>query len=94
MELDRVLLIADGDNVTVGKPVIDGAKVLATAQKNGKGEKIIVFEDVPAEVCQQCGEVYFSPEVLEKMDAVTMGEEEPKATISVPIFSLAEAVTA
>lgn len=58
------------------------------------GEKIIVFEDAPAEVCQQCGEVYFSPEVLEKMDEVTMGEEKPKATISVPIFSLAEAATA
>ena len=58
------------------------------------GEKIIVFEDAPAEVCQQCGEVYFSPEVLEKMDEVTMGEEKPKATISVPIFSLAEAPTA
>jgi YgiT-type zinc finger domain-containing protein len=58
------------------------------------GEKIIIFEDVPAEVCQQCGETYFSPEVLDKMDEVTMGEEKPKATISVPIFSLAEAVTA
>ena len=58
------------------------------------GEKIIIFEDVPAEVCQQCGETYFSPEVLEKMDEVTLGEEKPKATISVPIFSLAEAVTA
>jgi YgiT-type zinc finger domain-containing protein len=58
------------------------------------GEKIIVFEDVPAEVCQQCGEIYFLPEVLEMMDAVTMGEEKPKATISVPIYSLAEAVTA
>ena len=44
MELDRVMLIADGDNVTVGKPVIDGAKVLATAQKNGKGDKVIVFK--------------------------------------------------
>ena len=36
------------------------------------GEKIVLFEDVPAEVCQQCGEVYFSPEVLERMDAVTI----------------------
>ena len=44
VELDRVLLIADGDQVTVGKPVIDGAKVLATAQGNGKGEKVIVFK--------------------------------------------------
>ncbi len=47
VELDRVLLIADDDRVTVGKPVIDGAKVLATAQQNGKGEKIIVFKYKP-----------------------------------------------
>ena len=44
IELDRVLLLADGDNVTVGKPVIDGARVLAIAKKNGKGDKIIVFK--------------------------------------------------
>ena len=44
VELDRVLLIADEDEVTVGKPVIDGAKITATAQLNGKGEKVIVFK--------------------------------------------------
>jgi large subunit ribosomal protein L21 len=44
VELDRVLLLADGDNVTVGKPIIDGARVLATAKKNGRGDKIIVFK--------------------------------------------------
>ena len=44
VELDRVLLIADGDNVTVGKPAIEGARVLATAKKNGRGKKIIVFK--------------------------------------------------
>jgi large subunit ribosomal protein L21 len=44
VELDRVLLIAEGDNITSGKPVIEGARVLATAKKNGKGKKIIVFK--------------------------------------------------
>jgi len=44
VELDRVLLIADGDRITVGKPFIDGAKVLAAAQRNGRGEKVIVFK--------------------------------------------------
>ena len=47
VELDRVLLIADGDKVTVGKPVIDGAKVLAKAQSNGRGDKVIVFKYKP-----------------------------------------------
>jgi large subunit ribosomal protein L21 len=43
VELDRVLLIADGDRLTVGTPTVDGAKVVATSKGEGKGEKIIVF---------------------------------------------------
>jgi large subunit ribosomal protein L21 len=46
-ELDKVLLIADGDKVTVGTPTIDGARVIATSQGNGKGKKIIVFKYKP-----------------------------------------------
>jgi large subunit ribosomal protein L21 len=44
IELDKVLLIADGDNITTGKPVIEGARVMATASKIGKAKKIIVFK--------------------------------------------------
>jgi len=47
IDLDRVLLIADGDKVTVGSPTIDGAKVVATAKGEGKGKKIIVFKYKP-----------------------------------------------
>ena len=47
IELDRVLLIANEDNVTVGTPTIDGAKVIATSQGEGKGKKIIVFKYKP-----------------------------------------------
>ncbi|MBA7468848.1 hypothetical protein ES707_04104 [subsurface metagenome] len=46
-ELDKVLIIADGDKVTVGTPTIDGARVIATSQGNGKGKKIIVFKYKP-----------------------------------------------
>jgi large subunit ribosomal protein L21 len=45
--LEKVLLIADGADITVGKPVIDGAKVLATAQRSDKGKKIIVLKYKP-----------------------------------------------
>ena len=44
VELDRVLLIADGDRVTVGTPTVEGAKVVATSQGEGKGKKVIVFK--------------------------------------------------
>jgi large subunit ribosomal protein L21 len=47
VEIDRVLLIGDEDNVTVGTPVIEGAKVLATSQGEGKGKKTIVFKYKP-----------------------------------------------
>lgn len=44
VELDRVLLVADGDKVSTGTPVVEGAKVTATAVENGKGDKVIVFK--------------------------------------------------
>ncbi|MFC1995645.1 50S ribosomal protein L21, partial [Chloroflexota bacterium] len=40
IDLDRVLFIADGDKVTVGTPIIDGAKVVATSRGEGKGKKV------------------------------------------------------
>ena len=47
VKLDRVLLITNGDKVTVGTPVVDGAKVMATSQGEGKGKKLIVFKYKP-----------------------------------------------
>ena len=47
VELDKVLLIANGDKVTVGTPVIDRAKVIATSKGEGKAKKIIVFKYKP-----------------------------------------------
>jgi large subunit ribosomal protein L21 len=44
VELYRVLLIGDGDWLTVGTPTVDGAKVVATAKGAGKGDKVIVFK--------------------------------------------------
>ena len=53
------------------------------------GERVFILEDVPAEVCQQCGEVYFSPPVLEAMDHIVEGNTAPKTTVAVPVYSLA-----
>jgi large subunit ribosomal protein L21 len=43
IELDRVLMIADGEEVIIGTPEIKGAKVIATCLEEGKATKIIVF---------------------------------------------------
>lgn len=41
---DKVLVVADGDNVTVGTPVVAGASVTGTVAKQGKAKKIYVFK--------------------------------------------------
>jgi large subunit ribosomal protein L21 len=44
VELNRVLLIADGDKVTLGTPTIEGAKVMATSKGDDRADKIIVYK--------------------------------------------------
>lgn len=41
---DKVLVVADGENVTVGAPAVDGATVTAKVEKQGKAKKIYVFK--------------------------------------------------
>ena len=41
---DRVLLVENEGNVTVGAPVIVGAVVKATAGSEVKGDKVIIFK--------------------------------------------------
>ena len=47
VELDKVLFITNGDKVVVGTPTVEGAKVIATSQGEGKAKKIIVFKYKP-----------------------------------------------
>ena len=42
--LDQVLLVADGDSVTMGTPLVAGASVKATVVGHGRGEKIKIFK--------------------------------------------------
>ncbi len=42
--LDKVLMVGEGDKVTVGKPLISGASVKATIVSHGRGEKVKIFK--------------------------------------------------
>ena len=44
VEFDNVLLIGDGDSITVGAPAINGAQVGAKVVRHLKGDKVIVFK--------------------------------------------------
>lgn len=41
---DQVLTVVKEDGIVVGKPVVEGAKVTATVQAQGKDKKILVFK--------------------------------------------------
>ena len=45
--LERVLLVADGSEATVGTPVVDGAAVEAEVVGGSRGDKVIAFKDRP-----------------------------------------------
>ncbi|MDA8095249.1 MAG: 50S ribosomal protein L21 [Betaproteobacteria bacterium] len=42
--LDQVLMVADGDTLSVGSPIVDGASVKATVLAQGRGKKIQIFK--------------------------------------------------
>ncbi len=44
VEFDKVLAVSNGEELTVGAPIVEGAKVDATVEKNGKGKKVIIYK--------------------------------------------------
>jgi large subunit ribosomal protein L21 len=42
--LDKVLMVADGEKLSVGKPLLAGATVKATIVAHGRGDKVRIFK--------------------------------------------------
>ncbi len=42
--LDKVLMVSNGDTVSVGKPMLTGATVMATIISIGRGKKVTIFK--------------------------------------------------
>lgn len=47
IDLDRILLITDGEDVIIGDPWIKGAKIEAKVVEHFKGPKLVVFKYKP-----------------------------------------------
>jgi len=47
IDIERVLLIADGEQAAIGQPVVDGAVVSASVLRQSRGDKIVVFKYKP-----------------------------------------------
>jgi large subunit ribosomal protein L21 len=44
VEIKDVFMIADGDTISVGKPMLASAKVTAEVVEQGRGEKLLIFK--------------------------------------------------
>ncbi len=44
VELDQVLMVGEGEDVKVGTPYVDGAKVTAEVVEHGRGDKVKIIK--------------------------------------------------
>ena len=44
VDFDKVLMVADGDKITVGAPYVTGSKVTAEVVAHGRGDKVTIIK--------------------------------------------------
>ena len=44
VDFDQILLVGDGEKVTVGAPLVDGAKVSASVKAHGRHDKVRIVK--------------------------------------------------
>jgi YgiT-type zinc finger domain-containing protein len=62
------------------------AEVTYTVANKGQ---FYIIEHVPARVCKETGEQFFSPETVERIQAMIKGEKKPDRLIETPVFEYA-----
>jgi YgiT-type zinc finger domain-containing protein len=51
--------------------------------------RLYIVENVPADVCRQCGEIVLDPSTAKKIQKLVWSSQ-PKGTLQLPVFDLAE----
>jgi YgiT-type zinc finger domain-containing protein len=62
------------------------SKVRYTLEMDGK---FYIIENVPARVCVETGEQFFSPDTVERLQKTIWEQKKPKKTIETPIYEFA-----
>jgi len=68
------------------KETIIQKEVIYIVTHNGQ---IFIIEHVPARVNQETGEQFFSPETVERIQALVKGGKKPDRMIETPVFEYA-----
>jgi len=73
-------------NNDIWKETMVEQKVTYTLEINGK---FIIIENVPARVCLETGERFFSPETVEQLQKMIWEDRKPIRVIETPVFEFA-----
>ncbi len=68
------------------KETIIETRVTYTIELDGR---VVVIENVPARVCLETGERFFSPQTVERIQQIVQSSPPPKRTISTPVYEFA-----
>jgi len=52
-------------------------------------EQFYIIEHVPARICQETGEQYFSPETVERIQKIIKEETKPLRILETPVYEYA-----
>ncbi len=69
---DKVLVVNDGEGLTVGTPCVEGATVGATVVENGKGQKVVIFK-YKAKKDYRKKQGHRQPYTMVKIDEIAVG---------------------
>ncbi len=58
------------------------------------GDRLIIFEDVPAMVCTQCGDKFMTREVYNEMEVMAQNEDNTTDRINVGVIRYPEKASA
>ncbi len=49
-------------------------------------DRFIIIENVPARVCLETGERFFSPQIVERVQQLIWGQQQPSRVIQTPVY--------
>jgi len=64
-----------------------GAKVKRFSRSYGKGNQVLVIDNVPIVVCPHCGESYITAETLREIERLKLHKKHVKAKRLAPVIS-------
>lgn len=67
----------------------EGARVRHVTRSYGKGEDLLVIEDVPVVSCPHCGESYLTAETLHEIERIKLHRQSfaQRRPVSVAVFA-------